>query len=340
MTVLFAVNSFAQEFDDVYFDPTVDEISTEEPAAVSSVDDVDEGYEDDYVTEDVDNYDYQYASRIRRFNRSYTGFNYYSGCYVDRYYYDPYSPGQSIYVINNRNRFYGGNRFNNFNSPYGYNPYNPYGYNSFYDPYNSYNPYGYNPYGNNYYNNYNNFGSNYYLANSNPNGSQYYYGPRRSSASNATQGRVTGARKKRGDRGTVTGGNVVKDRVGRDGVSVERKGKDSRVSRNAASGNSKVDRSSRNSGSSASPSRSSKSRASSPSKSRSRASSPSKSRSRASSPSKSRSRASSPSKSRSRASSPSKSRSSSPSRSSKSSSRSSSKSKSSGSRSSSRKGKN
>eukprot|EP00825_Cyclidium_porcatum_P023126 TRINITY_DN2542_c0_g1_i2.p1 TRINITY_DN2542_c0_g1~~TRINITY_DN2542_c0_g1_i2.p1 ORF type:complete len:227 (-),score=5.54 TRINITY_DN2542_c0_g1_i2:668-1348(-) len=45
----------------------------------------------------ADDYDYYYASRIRRFHQPYLGFNYYSPFYTDYYWYDPFYFGSSIY---------------------------------------------------------------------------------------------------------------------------------------------------------------------------------------------------------------------------------------------------
>ena len=46
-----------------------------------------------------DNYDYYYSSRINRFHRSYTDFNYYAPVYTDAYWYNyqPFTWGISIY---------------------------------------------------------------------------------------------------------------------------------------------------------------------------------------------------------------------------------------------------
>ncbi len=92
-----------------------------------------------------DDYDYYFSSRINRFHRSYTAFNYYAPVFTDAYWYNyqPYSWGISIY---------GGGGFGigySYNYPvYSYD----YGYNNGgYDPYfgNSY-YWGYDPF---YYNN-------------------------------------------------------------------------------------------------------------------------------------------------------------------------------------------
>ncbi|MDO9339511.1 MAG: hypothetical protein Q7T72_03180 [Bacteroidales bacterium] len=92
-----------------------------------------------------DDYDYYFSSRINRFHRSYTAFNYYAPVFTDTYWYNyqPYSWGISIY---------GGGGFGlgySFNYPvysydYGYNygGYDPYFGNSYY--------WGYDPF---YYNN-------------------------------------------------------------------------------------------------------------------------------------------------------------------------------------------
>ena len=101
-TLSFATVSFAQ-YDDLYYNPSDDNAT-----AASSYDyeeasddydeyDYDDSEYDDY--EYYDDYDYQYTSRIRRFNRSYRGFDYYDPIYTDAYYYNrAYSPGVSIYV--------------------------------------------------------------------------------------------------------------------------------------------------------------------------------------------------------------------------------------------------
>lgn len=64
----------------------------------------------------IDDHDYYYSSRIRRFHRPYRGFGYYSNVYTDYHYYDPFYSGSSIYVVND---FWGprGNWWN-WNGPY------------------------------------------------------------------------------------------------------------------------------------------------------------------------------------------------------------------------------
>jgi hypothetical protein len=82
-----------------------------------------------------DNYDYYFTSRINRFHRSYSAFDYYSPMFTDLYWYDdqPYTCGSSIYGRN-------GSGFGfSFNYPvyyYGWGYNNQYNYDySWYDPY-------------------------------------------------------------------------------------------------------------------------------------------------------------------------------------------------------------
>lgn len=165
-----------------------------------------------------DYYDYEYATRVKRFNNNIDGLSYYDNYYTNSYWYNqnPYNYGVSVY---NGYSWWGSN-YNN----YSYNPsvnfYNSWGwgYGNQFNGYNGYNPYmsayaqGYNNgfnngmYGNYYgygnpYNNgfgYNNFGygyGNYYgggygfnnpynngwgYYNAYDNNSSYTYGPRSS----------------------------------------------------------------------------------------------------------------------------------------------------------------
>lgn len=67
-------------------------------------------------------YDYQYASRIRRFHCPAAGFSYYSPYYVDQYWYNPYDRfnyGTSIYISTR----WGWTRWNRWNDPW-YNRWN------------------------------------------------------------------------------------------------------------------------------------------------------------------------------------------------------------------------
>jgi hypothetical protein len=141
---------------------------------------------DNYTINDNDDYyDYEYASRIRRFNRPYYGFGYYDDCYTNYYWYnyDPYYWGTSIYVSYNwwypRPRFYWGwNSWTGWSAGwawgYGCAPYGGYYGYSYWNGYN----HGYwNGYWNGYYDGL--YGSNYYphYYNSLDNNS-YYYGHR------------------------------------------------------------------------------------------------------------------------------------------------------------------
>ncbi len=146
------------QYDDMYYDPD-DFRSTqtdrgyydnEEPASFN---------EDDYrdrtsaSNSDDEYYNYYYSSRIRRFNRPYSGFGYYDPVYVDMAYYDPFfrPAGTTVLIYNNP---YGsafrpgfGNRFA-YGSPFGYSSFNR-GWGSAYGAYGYNDPFyygrGYNP---------------------------------------------------------------------------------------------------------------------------------------------------------------------------------------------------
>ncbi len=226
--------------DDVYANPSEDRIEEAKLAAIAKQeadakekryndsvasfrkaqkdkDDANPYYKDREFKYD-DYYDYEYATRVKRFNNGINGLSYYDNYYTNSYWYNqnPYNYGVSVYNgyswwgsgYNNYSYNPSVNFYNNFgwNScpSYGYNGYNPYmtngfGYNSGIhfgynqgwgnNPYSSfgygYNPYsfggGYNPYGYGgygYNNPYNNNGWGYY--NSYDNNSSYTYGPRSS----------------------------------------------------------------------------------------------------------------------------------------------------------------
>ncbi|MDX2174530.1 MAG: hypothetical protein SFY56_15610 [Bacteroidota bacterium] len=184
----------------------------QERLAQKAKDDANPLYKDPVYNSD-DYYDYQYASRVRRFNQSINGAGYYDNYYTNQYYYNqnPSCYGTSIYSTYNympSNQFsycgsglsFGG--CNTGYSPYGYNPYgynNYYG-NNYYNTYggyygnnNGYYPYGYNNYYgynfgtiNNYYgNNYNNNGWGYLNGyDPNSNYASMYNGPRGSNGGN------------------------------------------------------------------------------------------------------------------------------------------------------------
>ena len=159
--------------------------------AQKALDDANPNYKDREFKYD-DYYDYEYATRVKRFDNSINGLSYYDNYYTNSYWYNhnPYNYGVSVY----NGYSWWGNSYNNYsynpsanfyynngwgcNNGYGYNGYNPYmsGYASGYN--NGYNngyygmPYGYgnsfgfgfgynsgygNPYGYNGYNGWNNY---------------------------------------------------------------------------------------------------------------------------------------------------------------------------------------
>jgi hypothetical protein len=162
-----------------------------------------------------DYYDYEYATRVRRFNNGITGLSYYDNYYTNSYWYNnnPYNYGISVYngyswwgsnynnyCYNPSVNFYNswgwgfGNQFNGFN---GYNPYMAgyvQGYNNGFNNGMWGNYYGFgNPYGNGYGFGYNNFGygnpygyggygynNGWGYFNAFDNNSSYSYGPRSS----------------------------------------------------------------------------------------------------------------------------------------------------------------
>lgn len=189
--------------DDVYVDPKEEKLERdklaaiqkqkeeeaekkrqEELAAQKAKDDANPAYKDPVYNKD-DYYDYQYASRLRRFNNPVNGLGYYDNYYTNYYWYNnsPAYYGTSIYSSYNwwgpsyscgptfglgMSYNYGYPNYGYYNPySYGYNPYyygyNPYyGYNSYWQGYNNgygqgyYNGYyGYPPYGGwGYYNSY------------------------------------------------------------------------------------------------------------------------------------------------------------------------------------------
>jgi hypothetical protein len=137
-------------------------------------------YGDNYDFEN-EYYDYEYASRIRRFHRNYYGFGYYDDCYTNYYWYtyDPFLFGTSIYIGYSWWRprpwryYYGWSWGWNYGWSYGW-AWNPYGY------------YGYSYWGWGAYNNgyWNGYWDGYYAGSYYPNyynsydGNSYYYGHR------------------------------------------------------------------------------------------------------------------------------------------------------------------
>jgi hypothetical protein len=142
-----------------------------------------------------DYYDYEYATRLRRFHNNCGSYGYYDNYYTNSYWYsgNPYNYGTSVYMGYNfwgpsyvaYNYYPSYSWFSNYG--WGYDPwYNPYGY---YNPY-AYNQFGfgYNPYMNGYYNGFNNgyyngfYDNNYFNSYDN---NSYYYGPRQTLSSNS-----------------------------------------------------------------------------------------------------------------------------------------------------------
>lgn len=127
LLLVFGISSTAAlaQYDDVYYDPernnsrtTTDrrQVQPKTTPTYAEEQNYDEGYDDE-------EYDYYYTSRIRRFHRPYTGFDYFDPIYVDAYYYDAFArPGVTVLIYDDPfgyysfNRFSRFNRFNNFNS--------------------------------------------------------------------------------------------------------------------------------------------------------------------------------------------------------------------------------
>lgn len=218
-----AIKKIESFSDDVYVNPSIerakeaaykkqytDSVNKERLAQIAK-DDANPNFKEREFKYD-DYYDYEYATRVKRFDNPISGLGYYDNYYTNSYWYNqnPYNYGVSVY----NGYAWWGNSYNNYNynpainfyanngwgcnSNYGYNGYNPYmfGYNYGYNNgYNNgyfgmlygnyigfgygYNPYGYNSFGYNGWNNgYNNNGWGYY--NGYDHNSSYTYGPRSS----------------------------------------------------------------------------------------------------------------------------------------------------------------
>ncbi|WP_116127570.1 hypothetical protein [Lewinella sp. IMCC34183] len=112
LVAMMLVSTSAQaQYDDMYYDP--DNFRSVERAPDYSNQEQSSNFnEDDYRSRtseryaDDDYYDYYYTSRIRRFNRPYTGFGYYDPVYVDMAYYDPFfrPAGTTVLIYNDFNR--------------------------------------------------------------------------------------------------------------------------------------------------------------------------------------------------------------------------------------------
>lgn len=221
---LFAGSGIAQAYDDLYYDPsraTKTVKSRETVYTDQSYDDNSYQAEDDYYLDDED-YDYYYASRIRRFHRPLYGFDFFDPFYVDMSYYDPfYNRGMTVLIYDDPYSYrsiYRRNFWRNsfrYNSWAGINPYrSPFGWNSWntwsdpwFSPYRSgfsfsfgfgtsswYNRSFYNPYGFaspfyftpswGYGYNYNTFNNVTYNVYNDVRQKEVYYGPRSNAATN------------------------------------------------------------------------------------------------------------------------------------------------------------
>jgi len=209
------------QFDDIYYDPDRN-VSSKEIKKETREDLYKDSYEDendvssqrdDYSYDDEysewEDQDYYYSSRIKRFHRPYRGFDYYNGCYVDNYYYDPFDFNpwyydMNIYVSNYGYRDYHHWRRWQMSPIYGHSYWNQWDwyagwssypltfsysywpnhcYSGYYNNHWAYNNYYYNPYyggGYNHWNNYNNNGN----YDNHPNGT--YFGSRKHGLTNSS----------------------------------------------------------------------------------------------------------------------------------------------------------
>ena len=162
------------QFDDLYYDPDTDyNPSSNDYYSENNYDsEYNTNYDAEYYDYEQDDFFYEeqpyfYSSRIRRFHRSYYGFDYYDPCYVDAYYYgyDPmfFNNGVTVLIYSDSWNYRRWRRWNRRNFWYGpgfYNPgrrFNYYTVNNFYGGgfgwgYNNwgYNNWGYNGWGNNW----------------------------------------------------------------------------------------------------------------------------------------------------------------------------------------------
>ena len=149
----------SQVGEDEYYDPKYSEIESDDAGNT-------------YVTNNYynTNYDYQYSSRIRRFNYCNSGYNYYNPWFTNSYYYgSPYGWNTNIYYGNYYSGYANNSYYNNcmnccsnnnYWNNYGCNNYGYGGYGYYGNNYNGYYGNGWNYYGNGYGNN-SNYG-NYY----------------------------------------------------------------------------------------------------------------------------------------------------------------------------------
>lgn len=145
LAVLFFIGINSQagaQFDDLYYDPSSfnnQSSSAHSSSSSSSSSSYDSrGYDnnsygnyDDASYDGYDDYDYQYASRIRRFHRPNPGFGFYDPFYIDPWYYDPFWVGPADIYVGSSFMWNPWNRWNRWNRWGG----GWCGFNSFYNPY-------------------------------------------------------------------------------------------------------------------------------------------------------------------------------------------------------------
>lgn len=95
----------AAQFDDLYYKPGSTTTTTTTTTTTSSSglgNNTDNGYDSEYFDYDAyESQDFEYSSRIRRFQRPNPGFGFYDPFFVDVYYYDPFFMGAGdIYAYN------------------------------------------------------------------------------------------------------------------------------------------------------------------------------------------------------------------------------------------------
>lgn len=132
--LVFGFGSIQAQYDDVYYGSSSSRSRTK-PVSNSnySSNEQDEPYQDEYYDDEyddesynyMDEYDYNYTHRIRRFHRPLAGRSFYDPFYWDPWYFDPYyysrgfgfiTPrlGISFYSFNDYNRWSRWQRFNSF----------------------------------------------------------------------------------------------------------------------------------------------------------------------------------------------------------------------------------
>ena len=216
LLLVFVGTSLSAQFDDLYYDPDLDNQYAQESEFEYS--DYDEDYYDDEEGDDYDEdyyEDYSYATRINRFRRPSSSFNYFAACLApSRYgawdydpFYDPYNSyagGSSIYISfgNNYNpfRYNRYNRFNRWSRPVYSSWYSPFLYSNNYCPPNYYNN-SYSRYGNSNYG-YNSYGSNnnnYYRGDRVTNSNKTYASRKSGGVTTSTKGRLYSPRTQDGN---------------------------------------------------------------------------------------------------------------------------------------------